>query len=417
MRPVTRPSLFRRGDPADRLPPVVLVLGLISFCVAVGFGVVVPVLSVFARSFGVGQLETGLVISSFAVMRLVTSPFTARLIARTGERSVLVIGVLIVALSSAAMGLAHTYEQLLVYRAAGGIGSSMFSVSAMTLLIRSVPARQRGRATGTYQTGFLIGNMAGPAIGGLLAAVSIRAPFFFYAVTLVAAALVGVIALRGHARAGTGSAPTDPRDTPAPTRTFRDVLADARYQAALVCNFANGWSSLGIRTSLMPVLVFEVLHRPPVWTGIAMAIASVVQTIALQPAGRFVDRVGRRPAMILGSIIGAVAMAAVAFSPNIWVLIVVLCVNAVAVSLMGTAPAATVGDVAGQRSGTPVAVFSMASDAGQIVGPLAAGAIADGLNIPSAYLTATVLMGLATLASVRMPGTRRAGEELQEVAR
>lgn len=398
------------GRSADRLPTAVYVLGVIAFFVAVGFGVVVPVLPVFARSFDVGQLETGLVVSSFALMRLATSPFTGRMIDRAGERTILVTGVLIVAASSAAMGLAQSYEQLLVFRAAGGIGSSMFSVSAMTLLIHSTVPQQRGRATGTFQTGFLIGNMAGPAVGGLLAAISIRAPFFFYAVTLVAAALVGLVMLRGHGAMAAGDTNGNPAEA-TPHRPFRQVLADVRYQAALACNFANGWSSMGIRSSLLPVLVVEVLHRTPVWTGAAMAIASVVQTVAIQPAGRFVDRVGRRPAMIAGSLICAVAMVGVAFSPNIWVLIVALSGNALGVSLMGTAPAATVGDVAGPRSGNPVAAFSMAGDAGQILGPLAAGALADQLSISGAFLTGTLLMALAALASVRMPRTRRGEPE------
>ncbi|WOP17453.1 MFS transporter [Raineyella sp. LH-20] len=395
------PPTFAPRTGAGRLPADVYVLAVISFFVAVGFGVVIPVLPVFARSFGVGQVETGFVVSAFAVMRLVTSPFTGRMIGRAGERTVLAVGILIVAASSAAMGAAQSYEQLLLFRAAGGIGSSMFTVSAMTLLIRSVPDSHRGRATGTFQTGFLIGNMAGPALGGLLAAVSIRAPFYFYAATLVAAALVGLLRLRGPRPT------TDPDGAPGTARSdsrpFRQILADSRYQAALVCNFANGWSSLGIRSSLTPVLVVEVLHRDPVWTGLAIAVASVVQTVALRPAGRFVDRVGRRPAMIAGSIIAAVAMLAVAFVPDIWTLILVLCVNALAVSLMGTAPAATVGDIAGPRSGTPVAVFSMASDTGQILGPVLAGVIADRAGIPFAYVTATLLMGLAALASVRMP--------------
>ena len=121
--------------------------------------------------------------------------------------------------------------------------------------------------------------------------------------------------------------------------------------------------------------------------------------------------------MIAGSLIGAVGMTAIAFSPNMWFLIAALCVNAVGVSLMGTAPAATVGDVAGSRSGTPVAVFSMAGDAGQIIGPLAAGAIADSLDISGAFLTGTLLMILAALACARMPRPVGDDDEHVEVAR
>jgi predicted MFS family arabinose efflux permease len=117
------------------LPRDVVVLGVIAFCVAVGFGVLVPVLPVFARTFGVGNTEVGAVISVFALMRLVSSPFCGRLITRFGERTVLATGIYVVAVSSGLAGIASSYLQLLVLRGVGGIGSAMFTVSAMTLLL------------------------------------------------------------------------------------------------------------------------------------------------------------------------------------------------------------------------------------------------------------------------------------------
>ena len=60
----------------------------------------------------------------------------------------------------------------------------MFTVSAFTLLLTSVDSGLRGRAAGFFQGGFLIGGMTGPAVGGLLSAISLTAPFFFYAGTL-----------------------------------------------------------------------------------------------------------------------------------------------------------------------------------------------------------------------------------------
>src|SRR5687768_8488789 len=102
------------------LPRDVVVLGLIAFCVAVGFGVLVPVLPVFARSFGVGNLEVGAVISVFALMRLLSSSFCGRLITAAGERLVLASGIFIVALSSGLAGIAGSYSQLLLLRGLGG---------------------------------------------------------------------------------------------------------------------------------------------------------------------------------------------------------------------------------------------------------------------------------------------------------
>ena len=377
-------------------------LGLVAFCVAVGFGVLVPVLPVFARSFGVGNTEVGAVISAFALMRLISSPFCGWLIKIFSERIIMATGIFIVAISSGLAGISRSYLQLLALRGVGGIGSAMFTVSAFTLLLTSVEAGVRGRAAGFFQAGFLIGGITGPAVGGVLAAISLTAPFFFYAGTLVIAGTVGLLLLRRRS--------AEPTETAEPV-SFRAVVRDARYQAACVTNLAQGWTSFGVRSSLVPVLVVELLHRPASWTGIAFACAAVVQTIAVGPAGRFTDTVGRRPAMILGGTVAAVSIMAVPFAPNIWLLIVVLCVYGVASAFLGTAPAAAVGDAAGSRSGTAVAVFSMCADIGAIIGPLVAGLLADTLSYAAAFGAGAVLMLVAAALSWRMPREQRLSQK------
>ena len=385
-------SRLRQGQP---LPREVYVLGLIAFCVAVGFGVLVPVLPVFARSFGVDNFQVGAVVSAFALLRLVCSPFCGRLITVFGERLVMAVGIFIVALSSGLAGIAHSYVQLLVLRGIGGIGSAMFTVSATTLLLTSVEQGLRGRAAGFYQAGFLIGGMAGPAIGGLLSTISLTAPFFFYAGTLAVAGTVGLVLLR------TRSPQLRDHDAVAPV-PLRSVLRDTRFQAACLVNLGQGWTSFGVRSTLVPVLVVEVLHRPASWTGIAFACAAVTQTLAVGPAGRFVDTVGRRPAMLAGSALAAASIMVVPFAPNIGVLIVALCLYGVSAAFLGTAPAAAVGDAAGGRSGTAVAIFSMSSDAGAIVGPLVAGFLSDRVSYPTAFAVGAALLLVGTAASARM---------------
>ncbi len=376
-------------------------LGLIAFFVMVGFGVVIPVLPVFVRSFHVGYTEVGAVISAFALMRLVASPFCGKLIDWGGERTILAIGIGIVAVSSAMVGIAQSYLEVLLLRGAGGIGSAMFSISAMTLLLGTTDRSMRGRAVGFYQGGFLIGGMAGPALGGLLAIISLRAPFFFYAGTLVVAGVVGLAFLRP--RSGRVVDATEP----APIIPFRQVLADPRFRAACLANFASGWASLGVRSALVPVLVVEVLHRTELWTGIAFAIAAVAQTLALGPAGKFVDTVGRRPAIIGAYALAAAVMVAIPFAGDIWMLTALLCVYGIAAAFMGTAPAAAVGDAAGARSGQPVAIFSAFSDLGAIVGPLVAGALLDAVSYQVAFGSAVVLMLLASVYALRMPRDRQ----------
>ncbi len=386
-----------------RLNRDVIVLGVIAFFVMVGFGVVVPVLPVYVQSFGVGNLEVGAVVSAFALMRFVFSPACGRLIDWAGERTVLAVGIGIVALSSGLVGTADSYLQLLLLRGAGGIGSAMFSVSAMTLLLRTAEPGRRARAIGFYQGGFLIGGMAGPAIGSLLATISLTAPFFFYAGTLAVAGLIGLLMLRSGGR-GSALAGTDASAERTP---FRNVLRDERFRAACLANFAQGWASLGVRTTLIPLFVVVVLGGTSSWTGIALAAAAVAQALALGPAARFVDTVGRKPAIIGASSVAGIAIVAISFAPNIWVLGALLCLYGVAAAFLGTAPAAAVGDAAGARGGRPVSVFSMCSDAGAIVGPLVAGLLVDTFSFSVGFAVGGVFLFIAAVYALRMPSERR----------
>jgi MFS family permease len=389
----------RRTANEPRLGRDVYVLGVIAFFVMVGFGVVVPVLPVYVKSFGVGNLEIGAVVSAFALMRFVASPICGKLIDWAGERTILAVGIGIVAVSSGLVGIAGSYPQLLMLRGAGGIGSAMFTVAAMTLLLRTTAPGIRGRAVGFYQGGFLIGGMAGPALGGLLATISLTAPFFFYAGTLAVAGVIGLVLLQPATRPGTGSS-----GAPATLMPLRAVLRDPRFRAACLANFSQGWSSFGVRGALVPVLVVEVLNGPSSWTGIAFAVAAVAQTLALAPASRFVDTVGRKPAIIGAFAVAAVTITAIPFAPNIWLLTALLCLYGVAAAFMGTAPAASVGDAAGTAGGRPVAIFSMFSDFGAIVGPLVAGLLADTVSYPVAFLVGGLLFVATSLYALRMPG-------------
>jgi MFS family permease len=394
-----------RSAPGERLSRDVYVLGLIAFFVMVGFGVVVPVLPVFVRSFGVGYAEVGAVVSAFALMRLVASPFVGKLIDLMGERVVLAIGIGIVAVSSGLVGIAADYPHLLILRGVGGIGSAMFTVAAMSLLLGSTSAAHRARAVGFYQGGFLIGGMTGPAIGGLLATISLTAPFFFYAGTLAVAGLVGLVLLRPRAQAADGQAAgaPDADGSVNPLVPLRDVLRDARFRAACLANFAQGWNSFGVRSALIPVIVVEVIKGPSSFTGIAFAIAAVAQTLALGPAARFIDRAGRKPAMVLSLAASAVLTVAISFTADIVTLTVLLSLYGVVSAFLGIAPAASVGDVVGRRGGRGIAIFSMSSDIGAIVGPLAAGALVDAFSFPVAFGVGAVFFVAASLYSLRMP--------------
>ena len=378
------------------LPRTVVMLAVSAFFVAVGFGVMIPVLPIFAASFGVSNFLIGLVVSAFAGMRLAISPFCRRISDRIGHRRTIGIGMWIVGISSALCGLAHSYAELLLWRAVGGLGSAMFTISATALLLAAVGPDLRGRASGLYQGGFLLGGMTGPAIGGLLTTVSLTAPFYFYAGTLVIAGTIAFTQL--HDPPGMADSATE-----APTRPLRDVVRDTRFQAACLASFGQGWQSFGVRSALVPLLVVGALHADASWTGLAFAIAAVAQTAALPAAGRATDLLGRRPVMVIGGLLSGLSTLATPFAPNLQLLIVLLCVYGVGAAALGTAPTAALGDATKGAGSQPVAIYSMVGDIGAIVGPLAAGVLADVLGMGAAFGIGAVILFAGAGAALRIP--------------
>ncbi|MDP3714581.1 MAG: MFS transporter [Mycobacteriales bacterium] len=382
------------------LPRETYVLALVAFCVALGFGIVVPAVPLFAQQFGVGSTAAGAVISAFALMRFVSGLSGGRLVDRVGERAALLVGLLVVAVSSLLAGLAVSYPQLLILRGVGGIGSAVFTIAATSLLLRVASAAQRGQTQSVYRGGFLIGGIAGPALGGAVIGVSLRAPFFLYAGTLVLAALAAATLLPKPPP----KPPKADRPPKEPTVPLRVTLADPSYQAALAGSFATGFAVFGVRSAIVPLLVVQQLDLGAGWIGASFTVGAIVQGVLLLPAGKAVDRIGRRPTLVGGGLLVAVALAGLAAADGAVGLMVSTVVFSCGASLLGVAPAALVGDVTEGRSGRAVAVWQMASDLGGVTGPLIAGLLVDYASFGAALVVSAVVVAVCALVGLRVPG-------------
>lgn len=397
------------------LPRETFVLALVAFCVALGFGIVVPAVPLFALEFGVGSTAAGAVVSAFALMRLVFGLAGGRLVDRIGERGALLAGLGVVAVSSLLAGLAVSYPQLLVLRGIGGVGSAVFTIAATSLLLRVAAAAQRGQTQSVYRGGFLLGGIIGPAFGGAVLGISLRAPFFLYAATLVLAAVVAATMLpkpekdppRMQVAPGVGDG-VPPAVAAEPSRTdLRTALRSPAYRAALAGNFAVGFSLLGVRSTVVPLLVVQDLDLSPGWIGAAFALAALVQTVLLLPAGRAVDQIGRRPTLVGGGLITAASLAALAASSGPVSLMLAMAVFGAGGALLGVAPAAIVGDVVEGRGGTAVAFWQMSSDLGSVVGPLAAGLLIDRASFGVALLVSAAVVAGCALTGLMVPRESR----------
>ncbi|MCP2248201.1 MFS transporter [Lentzea aerocolonigenes] len=365
----------------ERLPVEVWVLVAASFIIAIGFGIVAPVLPVYAASFGVGHTAVAALISTFAFVRLAFAPMSGRLVNKFGEPHVYIVGILIVAVGTALSGFSSSYPEMLGWRALAGIGSTMFTVAALGLLIRITPAPMRGRASGLWAAGFLVGNVCGPIVGAGLVPFGVWVPFVSYGLLLCLAAFVVWFFLRRSTLAA-----LDKTNTDIPM-TVREAVRHRAYRAALASGFANGWAVFGVRISLVPVFVIEALHHSAAVAGISMSVFAAGNASMLFLSGKIADTRGRKPVAVAGLVVSGLATIWMGFTGDVWMFMAASLIAGMGAGLLNPPQNAVVADVIGAKGkGGPVlAGFQMVTDLGAIIGPMCAGLLADSFGFEASF--------------------------------
>ena len=397
---MTKLAKIKFTNPFAEFPREVGVLVFASFFVAVGFGVIAPTLPLFARSFGVNNAQVGSIISAFAFARFASGLISGKLVDRFGERLVYTTGIGFVAISSFAAAMAQSFEQLLVYRAAGGLGSSMFSVAAGSIILRATDDTHRARAQSLYNASFLVGMMAGPVIGGFLTAISLRAPLLVYATLLVVSSIAGGFLLRNSVLA---ARPTEKITNE--KGSMREALSSRPYLIALTISFCSASVLFGMSRSILPLFMVEDMKSTAGYLGLGFTISSVIQGLLLLKAGGLSDTKGRKYSALLGTGLLGISVLVLVATVEPWMFLLSMVIGAFG-SIFLSSTAAIVGDVMKDKGGQVIAIFQMSGDAGAMVAPVALGFIADHYGFRPAFAVSAGLMFIAFAVATKLPETR-----------
>ncbi len=383
-------------------------LTAISITVALGFGMVIPVLPDFARSFGVGIAAIGLIQLVFGLTRFSFGVVGGLAVDRFGERTATLTGILIVALSSYAAGLSQSFLQLVLARGFGGAGSALFIAGLMNRILRIIEPAAMGRATGIFRSSFLIGIGLGPLFGGLAGdELGLSAPFHIYATGLLVAAAIGWFAMSGEPARGRAE-----KKTPLQAlRAAAPLFSDIRYTAALAATFVGWWTISGPAQILGVVFAKDRLGFSGAQVGAALTLLSLGELLVLPLAGRAADSYGRRAVLVPALALSAVSVAAVGrieTTPLLFYVLMALIGASVAAG--STAAGGLLADsVPRSGSGAAVGMNQMAGDLGYLTAPSALGYVAQG-SFQLAYLLGAAPAALVLLVALRLPGRRTTGK-------
>ena len=390
----------RPGNSRRHLP----LLFLTVFVDLVGFGIVLPLLPLYADRFGASGLTVGLLVTVYSVAQFFMAPLWGRLSDRYGRRPILLLGLIGSGLSYLVFAWAGSLTVLFVSRILAGIGGSTIPIAEAYIADITPPERRVGNL-GLIGAAFGLGFTVGPALGGITASISLAAPGYLAAGLCLANAGLAAAFL-----------PETRRATPPPPRK-------------------QSWafSSQGLGTALRAPALRQVLGLYFLFT---VAFAVIQPTLSLFGSSRFgldalqvgylfaflglisavmqggivrrlVPKVGEVRLIRICGLPFAIGLLVLAWAPTLGWALVGLALLAVGYggtlpSVLGLVSRVSPPNLQGGVLGVGQSVGSL----GRIVGPAAAGAALDlSTSLPYLLGAAVALLGAVGALGIAQPGT------------
>ena len=391
--PTASLRLPRVKQPNSGLRALILAFYLPALMVTLGYGLLVPILPLYAADFEISYVLIGLVLAGEGIGTLIADVPTGMIQRRFGDKQVMMMGVLIKAVSLGLLFSASSIWVVLLLRLITGFGRSMYTVSAHVYITNHVDLGQRGKAISMYGGTHRLGGFIGPAIGGLLAGlVGMRATFLAVAlVTAIGFVLIATFTQgRKNARRKTSDAGHG-FHIAAVLQQHKRILASAGTAQVFGQMIRAG------RTVIIPLYAADALGLAVDQIGLIISLSVAVDFSLFMVAGWLMDRYGRKFAIVPCFGIQALGMALVPFAASFGGLLFAATLIGIGNGL-GSGSMMTLGSdlsPAGSR-GEFLGVWRLIGDLGHTGAPLVVGVVADALLLSSAIW---VIAGSGLLAA------------------
>ncbi len=381
-------------------------LGILFLTVLVdliGFGIVLPILPLYAAEFGAQGLETGLLISVYSLVQLVMAPLWGRLSDRVGRRPILILGLLGSALAYFIFARADSLAVLFLSRIVGGIGGSTIPVAQAYIADVTPPDRRAGNM-GLIGAAFGLGFVIGPLLGGpVLYPLSPGEPtvpgYTAAALCLVnaAAAILWLPESRGR---GIATSPSrfDLRAALARVATSRQILLTLATYLFITMAFS------ALQPTLSPLASerFGMDREAGYLFGLLGAVSAIVQGGIVR---RVVPRTGELLLLRVSAVPFAAGLALIGLSSETPLMLTGLV-------LLGIGYGGAIPSVLGllsravepERQGAVLGVGQSVGSCARVIGPTMAGYLFDvRLFLPYLAGAALIVVGTAISSGLRQP--------------
>lgn len=357
---------------------------LIAF---LGIGLIIPVMPTLMNELHISGSGVGYMVAVFAIAQLITSPISGRLVDTAGRKKMIVIGLVIFSASEFLFAVGQSLPVLFGSRILGGI-SAAFIMPAVTAFIADITTMEtRSKALGLMSAAISTGFIIGPGIGGFLAGIGTRVPFYFAGGLALFAAVFSLLMLRE---------PERPKAAPGEEVKpgFKRIFAKQYFIAfVIILILSFGLASF---ESIFSLFVDHKFGFTP--TDIAIIITgsgivgAVAQVLLFDKLSRMI---GEKRLIFFSLIFSALLVFLATFVTTYFAVLAVTIIIFVGFDLIRPAATSYLSKVAGNEQGFVGGMNSMFTSIGNIFGPIVGGRLFDiDVDYPFYFGAAVLMIGV-----------------------
>lgn len=369
---------------------VLIILLSNIFIAFLGIGLIIPVMPSFMNIMHLSGKTMGYLMSVFAVAQLIMSPLAGRWVDRYGRKKMIIAGLFLFALSELIFGLGRHVSILYISRVLGGISAAFIMPGVTAYLADITTVQERPKAMGYMSAAISTGFIIGPGIGGFVAELGVRAPFYFAAAIAFLACLLSIFILKEPlSKEKLAEIASHSKQS----NFFGDIKKSIKplYFIAFLIVFILSFGLSGYET------VFSLFsdHK---FGFTAKDIASIITISSIFGAivqvflfGKMVDVLGEKKLIQLCLVAGAGLAVVSTMVSGFWVVLTVTSFIFLAFDLLRPALTTFLSKAAGKEQGFVAGMNSTYTSLGTIVGPAMSGILFD-ININYPYLFSAIVM-------------------------
>jgi DHA1 family multidrug resistance protein-like MFS transporter len=361
------------------------------FIAMVGIGLIIPVLPMFLKEFGVGGQAMGYLVAVFAFTQFIFSPIAGEMSDKYGRKIPIVVGLFAFTLSQFIFAVGTEIWMLYVSRLLGGIGAAFMIPPMMAYVADISTEEERGKGMGLLGACMSLGFVIGPGIGGFLAELGIRVPFYTATVIAAVATVLSLVLLPETLSA---EARLQARSV---TRKKESIIKlmkksfNAPYFMLLILVFTMTFG-LSNFEAIFGLYVDERFGFTPKDISIIITIGALigvfVQSILVD---KMLTRFGEKKVMYWTFLISAASMILLLLAGTFWAILAITVVFFTATSLVRPALNTLLSKMAGNEQGFVAGMNNMYMSIGNMIGPALAGILFD-ININIPYLVGALIL-------------------------